>query len=224
MASTRPALVIFDCDGVLVDSEAISMSVMLALLAEAGCRLDPAEGWAHFLGKSLGSVVDWLRRERGMVLTDDLQQEMRRRLLARFEAELQPMPGVAAAIDALGLPVCVASSSQPDRIRLSLRVTGLLPRFEPHVFSASMVAHGKPAPDLFLLAARRMGADPARCLVVEDSPAGIAAAHAAGMQAVAFTGGAHAGPARLGEAVEKLAPLAIIRDMAALSELIRAMV
>lgn len=217
----RPALIIFDCDGVLVDSETISLQVMLGLLAEIGCALDPAEGYAHFLGKSLGSVGEWLRRERGVVLTDDLLREMRRRLLTRFEAELQPMPGVADAIDALAMPFCVASSSQPDRIRLSLRVTGLLPRFEPNIFSATMVAHGKPAPDLFLLAARQMGAAPADCLVVEDSPAGIAAAHAAGMRAVAFVGGAHAGPATLRTSVEKLAPMAIIADMAELQALTR---
>lgn len=217
----HPALVIFDCDGVLVDSETISLEVMLGLLTEAGCPLTPEEGYTHFLGKSLGSVRDWLARERGVTLTDPLLAEMRRRLLARFEAELQPVQGVAEAVQALDLPVCVASSSQPDRIRLSLGVTGLLPLFEPHIFSATMVANGKPAPDLFLLAARSMGADPAACLVVEDSPAGLQAADAAGMRAIAFTGGSHAGPASLRAAVENLAPMAIIADMADLPGLIR---
>lgn len=217
----HPALVIFDCDGVLVDSETISLEVMLGLLAEAGCPLTPEEGYRHFLGKSLGSVRDWLARERGVSLTDPLLAEMRHRLLTRFEAELQPVKGVAEAVRALDLPVCVASSSQPDRIRLSLGVTGLLPLFEPHIFSATMVTNGKPAPDLFLLAARRMGADPAACLVVEDSPAGLQAAHAAGMRAIAFTGGSHAGPAALRATVENLAPMAIIADMADLPDLIR---
>ncbi|MCB1388453.1 MAG: HAD family hydrolase [Rhodobacteraceae bacterium] len=217
----RPRLVIFDCDGVLVDSEPVSLEVMLALLAELGCTLDPSEGYAHFLGKSLGSVREWLERERGVALNDTVLAEMRRRLLARFEAELQAMPGVDAAVRQLETPVCVASSSQPDRIRLSLRVTGLLPLFEPNLFSATMVANGKPAPDLFLLAARRMGADPADCLVVEDSPAGIAAAHAAGMRSIAFVGGSHAKAAHLRSAVEKLAPMAIISEMTMLPALIR---
>ena len=216
-----PGLVIFDCDGVLVDSETISLSVMLAVLDEAGCTLTPQEGYAHFLGKSLGSVGEWLKRERGVTLTDTLLAEMRLRLLSRFEAELQPIPGVAEAIDALDLPVCVASSSQPDRIRLSLQVTGLLPLFEPQIFSATMVANGKPAPDLFLLAARSMGVDPADCVVIEDSPAGLTAARAAGMRAVGFVGGAHADPANLRREVEKLAPESIIDTMADLPALIR---
>ncbi len=215
----RPALVIFDCDGVLVDSEPIALAVMIEVLAEAGCAIDPADGYAHFLGRSLGSVVDWLKRERGLVLTDAHLAEMRRRLRQRFEAGLQPIPGIAEAVAGLGTRVCVASSSQPDRIAHSLRVTGLLGLFEPHLFSATMVENGKPAPDLFLLAARRMGVDPADCLVVEDSPAGLAAARAAGMRAVAFVGGAHAGPANLRQAVENPAPFAIIADMAELPRL-----
>ncbi|MCW1933854.1 HAD family hydrolase [Pararhodobacter zhoushanensis] len=216
-----PGLVIFDCDGVLVDSETISLSVMLSVLAEAGCVLTVQEGYAHFLGKSLGSVGEWLKRERGVTLTDALLAEMRHRLLSRFEADLQPIPGVAEAITALDLPVCVASSSQPDRIRLSLRVTGLLPLFEPQIFSATMVANGKPAPDLFLLAARTLGVDPADCVVIEDSPAGLTAARAAGMRAVGFVGGAHAEPANLRLEVEKLAPESIIDTMADLPAVLR---
>lgn len=220
-AARTPGLVIFDCDGVLVDSEPISLAVTLEVLNAAGCRIDLETGYSQFLGRSLGSVVAWLERERGVVLTEQMLADLRRRLFARFETDLKAMPGVAKAIDALPCPFCVASSSQPDRIRLSLRLAGLLDRFEPRIFSASMVEHGKPAPDLFLHAARSLGVEPADCVVVEDSPAGIAAAKAAGMGVVAFTGGGHAGPARLGEAVANLHPMAIISDMAQLAAILR---
>ena len=221
METGTPSLVIFDCDGVLVDSEPLSLEVMLDVLAEAGCTLDTATGYQEFLGKSLGSVVDWLKRERGVEMTPEMLARMRQRLLARFETELQPTRGVAEAIAALDVPVCVASSSQPDRIRLSLRVTGLLPFFDPHIFSATMVKNGKPAPDLFLHAAREMGVAPEECLVIEDSPAGLRAARAAGMRAVGYIGGAHAGPANLRQSVENLAPMAIISAMADLPALVR---
>ncbi|MNZ72165.1 6-phosphogluconate phosphatase [compost metagenome] len=118
---------------------------------------------------------------------------MRATLFERFRTELRPIDGIGETLDRL-LPLrrCVASSSQPERIRYSLGLTGLIDKFEPHVFSATMVKNGKPAPDLFLHAAREMGADPRHCIVIEDSPAGIAAAKAAGMGVFAFTGGSHA--------------------------------
>jgi HAD superfamily hydrolase (TIGR01509 family) len=209
-----PALVIFDCDGVLVDSERISLAVMRAVLADLGCVLDEAEGYAHLLGRSLPSVAAWLRRSRGLDLSSEHVAELRRRLFDRLRAELVPLPGVEGVVEHLPMPVCVASSSQPDRIRLTLRVTGLLDLFEPHVFSAAEVARGKPAPDLFLHAARSMGVPPADCVVVEDSPAGLAAAAAAGMRAVAFLGGSHAGPARLAEAVAVFPVIATLHSMA----------
>lgn len=217
-----PGLVIFDCDGVLVDSEPISLSVMLDVLAQAGCRIDARTGYAKLLGRSLGTIVEWLEQAQGLTLTEAHIQDIRARLFDRFRAELQPMPGVAAAVRAMPCPVCVASSSQPDRIRLSLRVTGLLGLFEPHIFSASMVARGKPAPDLFLHAAAAMGVAARDCVVVEDSPAGIEAAKAAGIRVIGFVGGSHAGPAGLRQAVANLAPSAIIADMAELPALLRA--
>ena len=123
------------------------------------------------------------------------------------------MDGIAKAVAGLGKRVCVASSSQPERIRLSLSVTGLLDLFEPDIFSATMVERGKPAPDLFLLAAERMGVAPSACVVVEDSPAGIEAARRAGMRVIAFCGGGHAGPARLREQAMALSPSALIENM-----------
>jgi len=120
------------------------------------------------------------------------------------------------------MPYCVASSSQPERIRLALAVTGLLETLEPHIYSSTMVENGKPAPDLFLHTARCMGAEPSDCVVVEDSPAGIEAAKRAGMRVFAFTGGAHAKPCGLREAVLALKPDLIFDDMRQLPALLGA--
>jgi HAD superfamily hydrolase (TIGR01509 family) len=208
-----PGLVIFDCDGVLVDSEPISLRLLLETLAQAGLALEPADAHARFLGRSLASTREILAEDFGLTLTDAALAGMRRRLYAAFRAELAPIPGIAATLDALPCGYCVASSSQPERIELSLTVTGLWPRFRGRAFSATMVARGKPAPDLFLYAARALGYPPAACLVVEDSPAGIAAAKAAGMRVVAFTGGSHATDDRHRQAIAALAPDALIEDI-----------
>jgi HAD superfamily hydrolase (TIGR01509 family) len=208
-----PGLVIFDCDGVLVDSEPISLRLLLDTLADAGLTLDPAEAHARFLGRSLASTRELLAQDFALTLTDAALAAMRRRLYAAFRAELAPIPGIAETLDALPCPYCVASSSQPERIELSLTVTGLWPRFRTRAFSATMVARGKPAPDLFLYAARTLGYPPAACLVVEDSPAGITAAKAAGMRVVAFTGGSHASDDRHRQAIAALAPDALIDDI-----------
>jgi HAD superfamily hydrolase (TIGR01509 family) len=213
-------LIVFDCDGVLVDSEPLAMRVLLGGLAEAGYRLDEEEAYERFLGRSLATIQRIIREELGWHLPEGHDERMRERLFALFRSELQPIPGVAAALDALALPRCVASSSQPDRIRLSLEVTGLLPRFAPHLFSAVDVRHGKPAPDLFLHAAARMGVPPAACLVVEDSPAGIEAARRAGMRVLGFAGATHARhPAHLARLLAA-APDAVFDDMAALPSLV----
>ncbi|WGW04750.1 HAD family hydrolase [Tropicibacter oceani] len=217
----RNGLVIFDCDGVLVDSEPISLAVMLDILAEADCPLTVQEGYDHLLGRSLSTISNWLHDTRGVDLTQDRLTEMRNRLYLRFRQDLRAIPGVSEAILALPWRSCVASSSQPDRIRLSLDLTGQRDLFEPNIFSATMVQRGKPAPDLFLHAARQFDVAPEDCVVIEDSPAGIQAAQAAGMQVIAFVGGSHAEPANLREKVAKLAPRAIISDMSDLPSLIQ---
>jgi HAD superfamily hydrolase (TIGR01509 family) len=222
MTGTPPALVIFDCDGVLVDSEPISLRLLLETLASAGLHLSPAEADALFLGRSLASTRETVAREYGVAVTDAALNAMRRALYDAFRAELAPIPHIAETLDALPCPYCVASSSQPERVELSLTVTGLWPRFAGRAFSATMVAHGKPAPDLFLFAAETLGYPPAACLVVEDSPAGIRAAKAAGMKVVAFTGGSHAATDAHRAQVARLAPDAIIADMRALPALVRA--
>ncbi|SDA94206.1 HAD family hydrolase [Mesorhizobium qingshengii] len=188
-----PELVIFDCDGVLVDSEALSVSALIGMIKLAGGSVSEDTAYEHFLGKSMKSVREILGRDFGLDITDRHLTEMRVELMRRFREELKPIPGVTEMLPKLGLPFCVASSGTLDRIRYALDVTGLLGLMEPHLFSAGMVAKGKPAPDLFLHAAASMRAQPRKCVVVEDSPAGIAAARAAGMRVLAFTGGSHAG-------------------------------
>lgn len=213
-------LIIFDCDGVLVDSEPLAMRVLLGTLASEGVEIDPASGFRDFLGRSLGSVTAQLDAEHGLRLTPQALERMRVELYETFRRELRPSPWVAETLDALSVPYCVASSSQPERIRLSLEVAGLIDRFEPAIFSASMVARGKPDPDLFLHAAAAMGVTPENCLVIEDSPAGIAAAKSAGMRVFAYAGGSHVGPGNLRPEIDALAPDAVFDDMRALPGLV----
>lgn len=183
-------LVIFDCDGVLVDSEAIALIVMRDALRDAGLPLDVATVRRRFLGRSLASVTAELAGEGiefGALRSAAMDKELRR----RFEAELVAVPGMTALIDRLAVPCCVASSSHVARLHHSLQTIDLLRRFPNAVFSADAVSRGKPHPDLFEHAARRMGAAPAACIVVEDSVPGLMAARAAGMQAIPFAGGLH---------------------------------
>lgn len=221
---TLPALVIFDCDGVLVDSEPIAMRIFLETVRAAGCPMDEQTGYRQFLGRSLASAHEHLRADFGIDLQPAALTAMRHALYEAFRAGLRPTRGIVTALKDLrqrGIPFCVASSSQPERIALSLEVTGLARYFGPHLFSASMVRHGKPAPDLFLHAAASMGYPPADCLVIEDSAAGIQAAQAAGMRVVGFTGGGHAQTAGLAQVMTALRPDAMLDDMAELAEIMQ---
>ncbi|QDY71113.1 HAD family hydrolase [Qingshengfaniella alkalisoli] len=215
-------LVLFDCDGVLVDSEPISIDVLREIIGSIGVEIPEDEMYLRFLGRSMASIGQMLRNDYGADLTDDLLATMRERLFTRFRAELQPVPGMANAIregqGRLWHRQCVASSSQPDRIRLSLSVTGLFDLFDPDIFSATMVKRGKPEPDLFLYAAGQMNVSATGCVVVEDSTAGMRAAKAAGMAVIAFTGGAHAYPARLRDAALREHPDAIVEHAKDLPE------
>lgn len=211
--ASPPDLVIFDCDGVLVDSEIISTSVLFDLFVQSDIPIDQPTIYRRFLGRSMASMRSVLTEEYGVAMTDDHLEFVRLKMRERFARELKPVPGVAEALARIGVPFCVASSSSPERIRLSLGMTGLASFFEPHVFSATMVEHGKPAPDLFLHAARQMGVAPGRCVVVEDSPAGVMAAQAAKMRVFGFTGGGHAEPAGLASALAALDPDLIFSDM-----------
>lgn len=213
MPAPSNGLVIFDCDGVLVDSEPISTAVLTETVRRAGGDITIKDAYKRFLGRSVGAVVADLAAEYGLTITVPQLADMRRDLHERFRRELKAMDGVAAVLERMEWPFCVASSSQPERIRLSLDITGLGEKFGPHIFSASMVERGKPSPDLFLLAAKAMRVAPDRCIVVEDSPAGIIAARRAGMRVLAFTGGSHIGPAELRPAIERLRPDAIFGSM-----------
>jgi HAD superfamily hydrolase (TIGR01509 family) len=217
---TGKPLVIFDCDGVLVDSEPLAMAVLLETIRAAGLELDPETGYELFLGRSLASTAEILIGDFGINLDSIALAEMRQRLYARFRAELKPIPHLPRVVAGLRVPFCVASSSQPERIELTLRLTGLWPAFEGKLFSATMVRNGKPAPDLFLLAAERMGYDPADSLVVEDSPAGVRAARAAGMRVLAFNGGGHARNIQHETRLRALGPDWISDDMRVLPKLL----
>lgn len=216
----KDRLVIFDCDGVLVDSEPIAMAVWLDVIERAGGAIDERLAYTRFLGRSLTHDLRVLREEFGLRIAPEQIDAMQTDLYDRLRRELRPIPGISEAICRLDSRYCVASSSQPDRIRLSLSVTGLLEHFGPNIFSASAVKNGKPAPDLFLHAASSMGVEPSVCVVVEDSAAGILAAKRAGMRVFAFTGGSHAGPAGLRETVIGLDPDTVFDDMRKLPALL----
>lgn len=189
--------VIFDCDGVLVDSELIASRELAAYLSDLGRPTTAEECRESFTGLSLKAVADVVRNVWGVVLPDDFIAALRTRDQHAFERDLKAIPGVEKTLDtldAMDIPYCVASSGTPEKIHHSLTLTRLLERFDGHLFSASQVQHGKPAPDLFLLAARTMGVAPTDCVVIEDSPAGVQGAKAAGMRVLGFTGGAHCGP------------------------------
>ena len=184
-------LIIFDCDGVLIDSEVISARMLIAELKGYGVEMDMAFVSRNFLGRSYPVVLKEVRERWGVALPDRFEADYRARLLSAFERELTVMPGAVEVIGALGLPYCLATSSSPERLARSLEITGLAPLFEGVCFTASEVARGKPAPDLFLHAARRMGAAPSSCLVIEDSLNGLRAGLAAGMEVWRFIGGSH---------------------------------
>ena len=213
-------LVIFDLDGVLVDSERISSRVTAAALREAGIAISAAEVCERFLGVSTAEMLQALEVEHGCRLPGSFRESLRERVLQVFEQELEPIAGVPALLDALALERCVASSSHPDRIRRSLEVTGLLDRLAPHLFSATMVDRGKPAPDLFLLAAAKMAAAPERCLVVEDSEVGVRAGKAAGMRVFGFAGASHVAAADHAPRLRAAGADEIFTDMAALTDLV----
>src|SRR5262245_16297166 len=184
-------LIIFDCDGVLVDSEIVSFEVEAGMLAQVGIPLTTHDLLIRFLGTSSASMFATIERENGIKLPPDFAERAAQRTLEAFDRRLRPIPGIAELLaDLLGRK-CVASSSEPPRIRHSLSLAGILHHFEPHIFKSNQVKRGKPAPDLCLLAAASMGTPPERCLVVEDSVAGVTAARAAGMTVLGFTGGGH---------------------------------
>jgi HAD superfamily hydrolase (TIGR01509 family) len=185
---SRFDLVIFDNDGVLVDSEGHANQILADLLNQSGwgANMSREESMALFLGRSLVAIRQLIEARLGHALPGDFEERYHAKLFEVFDTELTAVPGVEDALERIGVPTCVASSGTHARIRRALAATGLLPRFEGRIFSAEDVTRGKPAPDLFLHAARRMGVAPSRCAIVEDSPLGVDAANAAGMVAFGF--------------------------------------
>ncbi|MGQ4417333.1 HAD family hydrolase [Streptomyces sp. SAS_269] len=187
----RYDLVIFDNDGVLVDSEPISNRILAAHLTELGHPTSYEDSIRDYMGSAMHRIHDLVLERTGERLPDDFDDVFHARVFAAFERELRPVADVGGVLEKLaadGVPYCVASSGSHERIRVGHRTTGLDRWFtEDRIFSSQDVGRGKPAPDLFLYAAERMGAAPERCLVIEDSPLGVQAAVAAGMDVYGFT-------------------------------------
>ena len=184
-----PALVIFDCDGVLVDSEAIANRLMADAITAAGIPITYEDCRARFVGGTLQRVIDTVEEWLGKPLPAGWKEDFEARRNEAFRRELRPIPGAAATVAALrasGIPICVASSGSPEKMNLTLGLAGLKTHFGDKLFSASMVAKGKPEPDLFFYAAEQMGQSPENCVVVEDSLLGVTAAVAAGMRVLAY--------------------------------------
>lgn len=190
MITPPVSLVIFDCDGVLVDSELLSAGILIEEVAAHGVSLTYGYVRDNFLGRSFPTVAQIIRDRFALVLPPTFEARYRARLLEKFGTDLRTTPGILGLLPRLTCASCVATSSSPPRVASSLAITGLDRHFA-RVFTASLVKSGKPAPDLFLYAAAAMNTDPAQCLVIEDSRPGIAAAQAAGMQVLLYTGGSH---------------------------------
>jgi HAD superfamily hydrolase (TIGR01509 family) len=213
-------LIIFDCDGTLVDSELLHAQVEVDLIREKfGIVSDVAEYNRRFCGAGLPEVYVWLEKEIGYSLPDDFANEISDRKNEAFSKKLKAVPNVGKILNGMtSIPKCVASNTPLVTVKLSLQTTGLAKFFEPHIYSAQMVARGKPAPDLFLFAAKQMNVLPQDCIVIEDSPHGVKAALAAGIRVFGFVGGGHCYP----DYQEKLKDAELIfNDMRELPDLIK---
>jgi HAD superfamily hydrolase (TIGR01509 family) len=212
-------LVIFDCDGVLVDSEVISCRVHAETLTRHGYPITADQVLVRFLGVSDREARQTIEREMGRSLPHDFETQIKQAALQRYASELAAIPHVGEAIAAIGVAKCVASSGTHEKIRHGLTCAGLYDRFGPSIFSATQVERGKPAPDLFLFAAEQMQAAPARCVVIEDSIPGITGARAAGMTVLGFHGGSHCRPG-YGETLRSAGAVITFDDMRQLPDLI----
>jgi HAD superfamily hydrolase (TIGR01509 family) len=212
-------MVIFDCNGVLVDSEPLATSIVSQEFMRAGFNLTPDIVARYFTGRRPADMFAEVEIASGRKLPAGFAATVASATLRRFRAELRATAHMAQALSWLRGPKCVASSSSFDRIRVSLESTDLIRYFDPYLFSATEVRDGKPSPDLFLYAAGKMHVEPRHCIVVEDSSVGVAAGVAAGMTAVGFVGGTHAGP-RLPEQLRAAGARAIVSDMRALKSTI----
>ena len=186
---SRTRLVIFDCDGVLVDSEPVANRTLGNMLLELGLDLTQQQIFEHFVGYSLPHCLRVIEGMLGHAAPENFLRDLQARTFAAFKTELRATPGIEQtldALDAVGLPYCVASSGDHEKMNTTLGITGLLPRFAGRIFSVTQVAHGKPAPAIYLFAAAQMNAVPSSCAVVEDTPPGVRAGVAAGMTVFGF--------------------------------------
>lgn len=206
-------LVIFDCDGVLVDSEPISIGLLIEHCRSSGFEITEAQAYEAFLGKPLADAAENAKALFDQEIAPVDLPDFQLKILSNYRTSLKPVLGVSDALASLEVAKCVASSSNLARIRKSLTLTGLHDHFGQHLFSTDLVQRGKPRPDVFLYAAKRMNASPDTSVVVEDSPAGIRAAKAAGMRVIAFCGASHGKPARLKDRLAALQPDLLIDDM-----------
>ena len=213
--AARYELVIFDNDGVLVDSEPLSNRILAGYLTELGHPTTFEDSVRDFMGAAIHRVHDVVWERSGQALPAHFDATYHARVFAAFERELEPVHGVRVVLEKLaadGMPYCLASSGSHERIRVALKRTGLYAKFgEPRIFSSQDVGRGKPAPDLFLHAARTMGVPPERCAVVEDSPLGVEAARAAGMDVYGFT--AMTPAAKLKDATALFASMSELPDL-----------
>jgi HAD superfamily hydrolase (TIGR01509 family) len=212
--ASRTELVIFDCDGVLIDSERLAVKVDVEVLRELGWPLSEAEVIERFVGRSDRDTRAAIEAHLGRALPDGWDDRVQALHREVFVKELLPVAGVVDALEQIRIASCVASSGTHEYLRYTLQLTGLYDRFAGRIFSVEDVARGKPAPDLFLHAAERMGVTPGGCVVVEDSRSGVEAARAAGMRVLAFAGGLT--PAALLEGPETI----LFEDMAELPGLL----
>lgn len=189
MASASPELIIFDSDGVLVDSEIIALTVLVRTASEEGVTIGVEDAVRSFRGVKMADCVREIERRLGRRVRDTFVDDIRRATALAFDAELKPVEGIHAALAAITVPVCVASNGPMSKLTHALGLTKLLGHFEGRIFSAYEVGSWKPDPGLFLHAAQQLGVHPSHCVVVEDSLSGIHAAKAAGMRVLGFTGG-----------------------------------
>jgi HAD superfamily hydrolase (TIGR01509 family) len=208
-------LIIFDCDGVLVDSEPIAHGLLAQMMTDLGHPMTTAESVEKFAGRSLADTLPLIEGVLGRSIPDQIGQHYSRLLLERLGRDLKPIAGVKKAVAMLRHPRCVASSSSLERIHLSLEVTGLSSLFGSNIFSATQVTRGKPAPDLYLLAATKMGVAPQDCVVIEDSALGVTAGRAAGMEVIGFTGGTHS----MADAARHLSSAGVYHIVSSMTEL-----
>lgn len=187
-------LLIFDCDGVLLDSELIACSADAAALTKIGYRISTEEVVERFSGVPAEAMYAVIEAQLGYALPTNFADDVKRRILGKYRSELSAIAGAADILSSLRVKKCVASSSEPAKLALGLIETGLFELLYPFIFSTQLVSRGKPHPDIFEYAAREMGVGSAQCLVVEDSVAGVSAAKAAGMTCIGFIGGSHCPP------------------------------